>query len=231
MPRTKSSQRRSLFILSLPRSLSSRVYHAVREALDLAQPAWTSDGEILNYERSVFHTGIGGAAKFTREEKIDRFLRIQAFLAQVTAAHGFIYKDVVQPFAAARWLAGQDFPVLKLHRRVEDVAYAMIARRWFYPADAFPGESVTGAMLHGLRRAWDAIESVPGETVDFEDLITREEVLGEALRSLYPGATLRLRSLRGPGFERKREEVLNRRQTPLYQDLLRQARELGASPG
>ena len=41
----------SLFVVSLPRSLSTVTYHAARRALGLAEPTWTTDGEILNLRR------------------------------------------------------------------------------------------------------------------------------------------------------------------------------------
>ena len=41
----------SLFVVSLPRSLSSLLYVAAAHALGLAEPTWTSDGEILNRDR------------------------------------------------------------------------------------------------------------------------------------------------------------------------------------
>ena len=42
---------RSLFVVSLPRSLSSLLYVAASRALGLAEPGWTTDGEILNRDR------------------------------------------------------------------------------------------------------------------------------------------------------------------------------------
>ena len=41
----------SLFVVSLPRSLSSLLYVAAARAIGLSQPAWTSDGETLNRDR------------------------------------------------------------------------------------------------------------------------------------------------------------------------------------
>jgi hypothetical protein len=48
---THADELGSLFVVSLPRSLSSLLYVAAARALGLAEPAWTSDGEILNRER------------------------------------------------------------------------------------------------------------------------------------------------------------------------------------
>ena len=52
----------SLFVLSLPRSLSTLLYHAAREAMTLCEPAWTSDGEILNADRYALYQGQIGRA-------------------------------------------------------------------------------------------------------------------------------------------------------------------------
>src|SRR5262249_60485426 len=41
----------SLFVVSLPRSLSSLLYVAAARAIGLSEPPWTSDGEILNRDR------------------------------------------------------------------------------------------------------------------------------------------------------------------------------------
>ena len=52
MPRTHhGADLRSLFVVSLPRSLSSLLYEAAAVSLGLAQPGWTTDGEILNRDR------------------------------------------------------------------------------------------------------------------------------------------------------------------------------------
>src|SRR5437763_607414 len=41
----------SLFLVSLPRSLSGIIYHAIRRSVRLNAPAWTTDGEVLNLDR------------------------------------------------------------------------------------------------------------------------------------------------------------------------------------
>jgi hypothetical protein len=219
---------RSLFILSLPRSLSSRVFQEVRVALGLREPVWTTDGEILNNDRFILHTGprADEGLKFTREEEAERCRRITAFLQDAMTPEGFIYKDVVQPFAASAWLRTKDFPVLKIRRRIEDVAFAMIQAGWLYPARAFPRASLTEAMLTGLNAAWKAIESVPGETVEFDDLISSDEALKAAVRRLYPGRVPQGLTVRDDGFERKKESILRRRETPLYRELAHQAAAL-----
>ena len=48
---THAEELGSLFVVSLPRSLSSFLYVAAARAIGLAEPAWTSDGEILNRDR------------------------------------------------------------------------------------------------------------------------------------------------------------------------------------
>src|ERR1043166_8730279 len=101
----------SLFVISLPRSLSTLTYHAARRALSLEEPVWTSDGEVLNNDRYVMYDGVPHdlGRKFTRPDTEDAIAeRMSAFLDQTVRPCGFAYKDVVQPFVAARWLMTND---------------------------------------------------------------------------------------------------------------------------
>ena len=43
----------SLFIVSLPRSLSSQTYELCTKAIGLKEPRWTTHGEILNADRVI----------------------------------------------------------------------------------------------------------------------------------------------------------------------------------
>jgi hypothetical protein len=119
---------RSLCILSLPRSLSTIVYHVVRRAIGAAEPSWTTDGEILNGDRLALTAAEGAAAKYVRNVD-QRFPRMQAFLDDVVQTEGFAYKDVVNPFVACDWLTRhEELAVLKIRRDVAEVALAMLQK-------------------------------------------------------------------------------------------------------
>ena len=62
---------KTLFIISLPRSLSSLVFEVARLSLDLIEPSWTSHGEIMNNDRYIHYTGksYDESLKYIRQEK------------------------------------------------------------------------------------------------------------------------------------------------------------------
>lgn len=126
----------SLFVVSLPRSLSTFVYRTARRALHLQAPSWVGDGEILNVDRYWHYCGtrFDESAKFTtRARDPNLFERLLDFLDQVANAEGFAYKDVIQPFVLASWRGIETFRVLKIQRELTDIAYSMLQRGWFYP--------------------------------------------------------------------------------------------------
>ncbi|MFL5386702.1 MAG: hypothetical protein ACJ8GN_29750 [Longimicrobiaceae bacterium] len=218
---------RSLFVLALPRSLSSLTYQVARGALGLDEPVWTSDGEVLNSDRFVLHGGPGHdeGRKFTRpawEEGAAR--RMWAFLDELVRPAGFAYKDVVQPFVAARWLtaAERGLAVLRIRRPLVDVAASMLARRWLYPARAparNPPEELVTALLRGLLEAEAALDAVPAVTVDYDDLVRDEAALAGALRALAPGRALGPVRYVDVGFRRVAGERLALRGEPWYRAL------------
>ncbi len=188
--RPPATELRSLFVVSLPRSLSSLLYVAAAHSVGLAEPAWTSDGEILNRDRvprrlqsiapaDERYTLLGVAP--------DAFADMTGYLDRTALRQGFAYKDVVQPFVIGGWDGLADFEVLKIRRDVAEVAYTMMKRQWFYPAraaslfDAHPW-----ALVEGLVRAEAVLDALPGETVDYADAVLGHSALEAALRRLYP---------------------------------------------
>lgn len=220
---------RSLFVVSLPRSLSTRVYHWCRQALGLGEPVWTSDGEVLNLDRFVLRpeAWVDEGRKFTHpREEPETFQGLLAQLDQVTRTHGFAYKDVVQPFAVSRWLPSRDFRVLKVQRPVVDVAYAMLERGWHYPSRVCPREmeSATATdlevrLLSGLLQAEGALAALPGEVVTFDDLVRNEAPLTGALRRLYPERSGIAITYLDRDFLELRDKILARRETERYRHL------------
>jgi hypothetical protein len=233
----------SLFVVALPRSLSSLVYHAVRRSLALRQPVWTTDGEILNVRRFALLAEEGdveGVKYIERSRDETRFAQLLAFLDQVTQRQGFAYKDVVQPFLVAEWLPASGLPVLHIDRPVADVAYAMLQRGWHYPAAAEAtaagwrdAEDMHRDLVAGLHRARRALAAIPGAArVHYDDLVHDEAPLHDVLRSLS-GCEVPCPVYLDDAFCRARDEILGRRETDLYRRLaaLSDDRRAGAIVG
>ena len=253
-PTPEGSARPSVFVVSLPRSLSTLVYHLARLSLGLAAPDTVTDGEILNPDRLLcpwepdeHGSGPEHEQKFLRPERDPgRFRRLEGSLDRLVAPRGAIYKDVVQPFAVSRWLGRRDIPVLKIHRPLADVAHAMAHRGWLYPAaaaDGVPGgplprEAVDGvvgdAFLEGLVRAEAALEALPGERVDYDRIVHDDSQLQEALDRLAGDRPVERHRYLDDDFRRRRDETLARRETEAYRQLARRIdavrRHLAAVP-
>jgi hypothetical protein len=219
---------RSLFLVSLPRSLSSLLYQRIRPALGLSEPVWTSDGEILNLHRFV-HLPPGSdleGLRFTPPEH-KRFDRFVAFLNQATVRDGFFYKDVVQPFVVAHWLPASGLAALRIERPLADVALAMLDRGWLYPrAAAEPEDDPERALLTGLARAQKALAAIPGPVVRYDDLLWDEEALAAALRELYGGGAVPCYV--DEDFRTIRDAVLARRETERWERLDALSRSMSA---
>lgn len=213
---TSEAELCSLFVVSLPRSLSSLLYVAATQAIRLAEPSWTSDGEILNRDRMPRR--LQGLAP--TEERFtllgsapDIFGDMTGYLDRTALRQGFAYKDVVQPFVLGGWDGLGDFKVVKVRRNLAEVAYAMLKRQWLYPARAasiFDAHPWT--LVEGLVRADAVLDALPGESVDYADAVYAHEPLAGALRRLYPEVELApLRYIdRGFSWKRKRLEAERR---------------------
>jgi hypothetical protein len=223
--------RPSLFVVALPRSLSTCVYHAARQALALRQPEWTTDGEILNVRRFAFLAEEGeveGVKYVERARDPRRFEQLLGFLDQVAQPLGFAYKDVIQPFLLAEWLPAAALRILYIECPLADVAHAMLGRGWLYPSAA--GEAASDdephlALLRGLARARACLAALPATRVRYDDLIADEEILHAALCTLYGGDLPRPRYL-DDDFRRRRDAVLTRRQSDRYRGLAAAAARL-----
>ena len=214
---------KSLFLLALPRSLSSLAYQVSRQALGLRQPAWTTDGEVLNNDRHVLFTGDthdAGLKYLCQRHAPTIFDQVTAFLDDAVRKEGFIYKDVVQPFVLARWHGLRELSVLAVRRPVADVAQAVLQRGWRYPAYAVnrrdPSED---DLLRGLLLADRALAGIPAEVVLYDDLIAGEEPLRAALARLYPDHPLAPAPYLGPEFRRTRDRLLERRRSAEHRRL------------
>jgi hypothetical protein len=201
----------SLFVLSLPRSLSSLLYLAAARSLGLAEPTWTSDGEILNRDRVPRRLqGLAPAdERFTLLGAApDAFARMTSYLDRAALRQGFAYKDVVQPFVIGGWEGLGDFKVLKVRRNVAEVAYTMLKRQWLYPAQAASVfDTHPWALVEGLVRAEAVLDALPGETVEYADAVVDHSSLELALRRLYPDAPLAPSRYIGRGFARTRRRL------------------------
>jgi len=211
---------RSLFLVSLPRSLSSLLYQRIRPALGLREPVWTSDGEILNLHRFA-HLPPGcdlEGLRFTPPGH-ERFDRLTSFLDQATVPEGFFYKDVVQPFVVARWLPASGLAALRIERPLADIALAMLDRGWHYPGAAAETaeQDPEDALVAGLARAQRALAAIPGPVLQFDDLIADEVPLAAALCELY--GDVPVPRYIDDEFRTVREEVLARRRTERWERL------------
>lgn len=188
-------QKSSLFIVSLPRSFSSVTYYIARAVLGLNAPSWTSDGEILNVDRYALYTGPthDTSVKFLLKETNAALFQVAIdFLDQATVPAGFAYKDVIQPFVVSEWLRSSHLRVLRIKRSLTDVTFSMLNQGWHYPRFAARSEGdLEETLIEGLIRADMALDSAPGEQVDYDDLIADESVLRNALARLYPDEAIR----------------------------------------
>jgi hypothetical protein len=202
---------RSLFVVSLPRSLSSLLYVAAARAVGLAEPSWTSDGEILNRDRVPRRLqGLAPAdERFTLLGSApDVFASMTGYLDRAALRQGFAYKDVVQPFVLGGWEGLSDFEVLKVRRSVTEVAYTMLKRQWLYPAKAASVfDAHPWALVEGLVRAEAVLDALPGETVEYADAVLDHAALELALGRLYPDVPLELPCYVGRRFARTRNRL------------------------
>jgi hypothetical protein len=201
----------SLFVVSLPRSLSSLLYVAAAHAIGLSEPAWTSDGEILNRERVPRRKQSLAPAdeRFTLLNAApDVFGNMTSYLDQAALRHGFAYKDVVQPFVIGGWEGLGDFKVLKVRRNLAEVAYTMLKREWLYPAHAASiFDAHPWALVEGLVRAEAVLEALPGESVDYARAVFDHGPLEAALGRLYPEVPLAPVRYIDRGFARTRRRL------------------------
>ncbi|TML75826.1 MAG: hypothetical protein E6G12_08290 [Actinobacteria bacterium] len=208
---THAEELRSLFVVSLPRSLSSLLYVAAARAIGLAEPAWTSDGEILNRDRVPRRLQCLAPAdeRFTLLGSApDAFAGMTTYLDSTARRQGFAYKDVVQPFVIGGWEGLGDFEVLKVRRNVAEVAYTMLKRKWVYPARAASVFDVhPWALVEGLVRAEAVLDALPGETVEYADAVLDHDPLEAALRRLYPDAPVAPLRYIDHGFTRTRRRL------------------------
>src|SRR2546421_1055841 len=209
--RMHESELCSLFVVSLPRSLSSLLYAAAAHALGLAEPNWTSDGEILNRDRVPRRLQSLAPAdeRFTLLGLAPEvFGDMTGHLDSTALRRGFAYKDVVQPFVVGGWDGLGDFKVLKVRRNVAEVAYTMLKRRWLYPARAASVfDDHPWALVEGLVRAEAVLDALPGETVEYADAVLDHDPLEAALRRLYPDAPVAPLRYIDRGFARTRRRL------------------------
>jgi hypothetical protein len=204
----------SLFVVSLPRSLSSLLYVVAARAIGLAEPAWTSDGEILNRDR-VPRRMQARMQSLVPDERFtllgsapDVFASMTSYLDRAALRQGFAYKDVVQPFVIGGWEGLGDFKVLKVRRSVAEVAYTMLRRQWLYPAHAASlFDEHPWALVEGLVRAEAVLDALPGETVEYADAVLDHDPLEAALSRLYPDAPLAPPRYIDGGFARTRRRL------------------------
>jgi hypothetical protein len=225
------THRPSLFVISLPRSLSSFAFHLCRKSLQMKEPTWTTDGEILNHDRYLL-------GPLEQREVFEKYLtfehepydcaRVNSYLSKVVFPFEYCYKDVVQPFAVAQW--GSERPLsclasqmtfLSIIPDVAHVAMRMLARKWYYPKKAAPSNlGLKEGLVHGLYLASEAIKKLPGPKVSFTDLITDQNVLWQNLYEHYPTTDIREHNYLDRAFCYSRARVRAQHSTVEYRDVL-----------
>ena len=100
----------------------------------------------------------------------------------------------------------------------------MLSRQWFYPETAARATPLNDehryhAVVDGLLQEQRAQSSIPGEMVDFDDLVTDKECFWKALCRLYPDQEIPRFEYLTDAFRQDRDKVLARRSTQDYQDL------------
>lgn len=211
---------RSLFVLSLPRSLSSTVYDAARAALGLRAPTWTTAGELLNNDRHALYGGLAAdeGIKYLRPAHAPALCeRIRAFLDDVVRPEGHAYKDVVHPFIMASWPGLSRHPTLIVERPLADVLTAVASQGWRYPGHAIDRVAPTDDQItEGLLLAERALAAIPAERVQYDALLHDEGHLHDALCRLYPDADVPPPRYLDRAFADARARALRRRTTPEY---------------
>ena len=222
----------SLFVVSLPRSFSSYTYLLTRSALFLQEPVFTTFGEVLNYGR--FNKGYGSDEKVPAnffiypEKEPAQFRRTAACLDRIVEPRGFAYKDVVQPFAVAAWLRKRkEIPVLHIRRNLADVASAMLALKWLYPARAANHRAdVEAGVVEGLVLADHALAQLPAERVEYDDLVRDGSALTAALAKLYPNHEFPVVRFHNRQLQTEYAKTMAGRESPEYILLERKIRAL-----
>jgi hypothetical protein len=219
--------RPSLFIVSLPRSLSTEVHQHSCAALSLRSPRWTSAGEILNGDRLAVSGAIG--PRFTLPNNRYLYEQLFDFLDDVVNPTGYCYKDVVQPFVVSGWLPAQNLRVLRIDRPLADVAWSMQRARWDYPMlAAHDRQGKIDQMLDGLLAASRALAALFAETITFDQMIADDEVLRAALQRLYPDFEVPPIRLVDESFAGHRDSILERRNSAEWKNLERRLSELAS---
>jgi len=224
---------RSLFILSLPRSLSSQTYEWVRRSTRLKTPRWCTDGEFLNVDRYV-HLAEGSDDSGLKLMRPDvhaiKFREMYTFAEEIVREEGYVYKDVVQPYLMRSFLQKNDFPVLKIKRSLADVAWSMQRKNWYYPSQLSENTSGLEALIRGLATMRDCLQSIPGETITFEEILRDERRLYHKLSQLYPYENLKWVRYMDAEFKAQRKVILERRAQTSYGEIMGMIRDLGLQP-
>ncbi|WP_372392375.1 hypothetical protein ACCQ05_20955 [Xanthomonas sp. NCPPB 3582] len=230
--RTPTGELPSLFVVALPRSLSTWVFESARAALNLRSPSWTSAGEILNVERWAMLSQQCDGGRFTQESDRARFERWSCFLDTVVRPCDHAYKDVVQPFVTSRWLSeanGQSLRLLRVNRPLADVAWSMLEAGWHYPGVAAK-VTLTNVdrVLCGLLQARAALAQLDAIDIDFDALIQGSSALSEALERLYPEASMHRIAQGNKDFRAHSYAILERRLTTQWRALAARIEELSS---
>ena len=193
----------SLFIVGLPRSLTSVTYHLARKALGLQQPGWVTDGELLNTHRYLFAPASETSRFITAKEFSTQFNAASSYLTASVQLQNYIYKDATQPFVISDYLTKTEITIIHIKRSVVDVALRMFRQGWLAPDQS---------LLTTLFHAQQSLIQIPHAfEVDFDQVIFDESVLSEAIGVEVSYLT--------DEFKHKRDSTLDLRDSDEYKVL------------
>jgi len=217
---------KSLLIVGLPRSLTSKSYKIACESLEnVLTPCGANAGEILNYQpKSPSGMTLETTGPFYSQDPklIDSQIEyIMEF------RNNYIVKDVVQPFVikALRERHPEAFNILRIDRMIQDVTYAMTMREWWYPLRAVDedlikeaeksngiDDKLLTAFINSLREAATCYDRLP--KVTFHSITKNEDAIPKTLREMgYQSKQVNYVTKR---FKATRTNRFDNRKTPYW---------------
>jgi hypothetical protein len=219
---------KSLLIVGLPRSLTSKSYKIASTCLlHELKESGANAGEILNYYPIPPEGPVPDEKIFYTKNKED--IKEMAKYA-VRFSTSRIVKDVVQPYAVKhiRSYYKDRFNILWIDRMLQDVVYSMINRNWWYPLrnidlDLFSkaealregdqvSDTIITGMLGSMKDAREIYQGLP--KISYWNILHETDTIPEALRGM--GYSPNPFNYITEGFRRTRAEKLNARNTQLW---------------
>jgi len=212
-------RKKSLLLLSFPKSMSTLTYIICRDALriDLSYPA-AGEG-ILNHKCNM---NLRKTPYYTRQSRDFRFLN-RALESVLNKCGPCLLKDVVQPFFINRYLKNhsEKLNVLFIERPLADVVYCNWIRNWHYISKGVPSGKFSkdiDDMIAGITNVYNTIYS-KFDTLEFNKLIDDERYIWDKLEDLGYRVNNYHYMKTTENFKETKEKVLRYRDTSLWKDI------------